>query len=87
MKKPETREELIRTRLERMVAGVERDVYAEALHTRRHPEFGVSLVCGTAEAKAVGISARKEPAPLVYDQGEDEFGCDAATERKVRRGK
>jgi len=70
-----------------MVAGVERDVYAEALHTRRHPEFGVSLVCGTAEAKAVGISARKEPAPLVYDQGEDEFGCDADTERKVRRGK
>ena len=72
-----------RTRLERMVAGVERDVYAEALHTRRHPEFGVSLVCGTAEAKAVGISARPEPATIYYDQGEDEFACTADEVRRV----
>jgi len=74
-----------RTRLERMVAGEIEDVYA--MHTEWVQRRRGDTQRATREAKGVGISARKELAPLVYDQGEDEFGCDADTERKVRRGK
>ena len=78
-----------RTRLERMVAGEVEDVYAmhrlddeEGCPFELEEDFSVA----TDSAKGVGISARPEPAPLYYDQGEDEFACDADTERKVRGG-
>jgi len=89
-----------RTRLERMVAGVERDVYKaqrqvlKEVHARTPfsaphlvSEFGAyrpeECAQATKAAKAVGISARKEPAPLYYDQGEDEFACTADEVRRV----
>ena len=76
-----------RTRLERMVAGEVEDVYRTHIKVVS-PEYKPGEVRGVTyldDVKAVGISARPEPATIYYDQGEDEFGVDADTERAVRR--
>jgi len=67
-----------RTRLERMVAGEIEDVYRQS----KNRETRV-LRSAAGRAQAVGVSARKEPAPLYYDQGEDEFACTADEVRRV----